>query len=148
LPARKWAETKAATTGPDGRFEVEVAGLWVLAASAEGFAPAGTSKWRPPEGDVALTLAHDTPVRGRLLDLRGKPVAGALVRVLNVLAPAGGDLQSAYSAYRASPEPMWEALPRQLAGGTAGLPAEVKTDADGRFELNGLGRGRVAELRF
>jgi RNA polymerase sigma factor (sigma-70 family) len=147
-PARKWVETKAASTGPDGRFEVEVAGLWVLAASAEGFAPACTSKWRPPEGEVMLTLAHDTPVRGRLLDLRGKPVAGALVRVLNVLAPAGGDLQSAYRAYRANPEPMWEALPRQLPGGTAGLPAEVKTDADGAFELNGLGRGRVAELHF
>jgi RNA polymerase sigma factor (sigma-70 family) len=146
LPARKWDETKVATTGPDGRFTVEVGGRCILAASAAGFAPDWTSD--QPADEVTLTLAHDTPVRGQLVGPGGKPVPGATVRVLTVMAPAGKDLQPAYNALQANPDYLWDALPRQIDGGKAGLPAQTTMDRDGRFELAGLGRSRVVELRF
>jgi RNA polymerase sigma factor (sigma-70 family) len=147
LPARRWVQTKVATTGADGRFAVEVRGLHFLAASADGFAADFTTV--EPGDDLTLALvANDIPIRGRLLDSRGKPVAQASVCVLNVLAPPNGNLQAAYSAFQMNPEWLWEALPRRLEGGRAGLPTETKTDGDGRFELKGLGGNRVVELRF
>jgi RNA polymerase sigma factor (sigma-70 family) len=144
--ARKWTEKKVATTGPDGRFEVEAPEGCLLAASAAGFAPACTT--HHPEDDLTLTLAHDIPIRGRLLDQRGKAVAAAKVRLRAVLAPLSGDLVPAYEAFRVNPNWLGDALPRMMEGGMAGLPAETRTDEDGWFELKGLGRDRVAELRI
>jgi RNA polymerase sigma factor (sigma-70 family) len=143
----KAAETKVATTGPDGRFEAPATDQCLFAAAAAGFAP----DWFTPgdgDGDPTLTLAPETPIRGRLIGLEGKPVRGAKVRVLAVTAPADGNLRGAYDAFRLNPEWTGEALPKRIGGGSAGTPAEATTDADGRFELTGLGRNRVVELRF
>src|SRR5439155_20057746 len=37
---------------------------------------------------------------------------------------------------------------RLMVPRAAGLPAEVKTDKDGRFEFRGIGRGRLAVLQI
>jgi RNA polymerase sigma factor (sigma-70 family) len=147
FPSLKMAETKVATTGPDGRFEVESSDEGLLVAAADGFAP-DCSLPEQQADELTFTLAKEIPVRGRLLDLQGKPVPKANVRVLAVRAPADGNLQGAYNAFRLNPEWTWQALPKQVPGGLAGIPAGTKTDDDGRFELKGLGQGRVVELRF
>jgi hypothetical protein len=63
-------------------------------------------------------------VRGRVLDLQGRPVAGARVWVEHVISEKGKD----YLAQKT-----W-----------AGLSPDVRTDAAGRFVLGGIGRGREA----
>jgi RNA polymerase sigma factor (sigma-70 family) len=147
FPSLKIAETKVATTGPDGRFEVESSEQSFLVAAADGFAPDCSQPEQQAE-ELTFTLARDIPVRGRLLDLQGKPVPKANVRVLAVKVPADGKLQAAYNAFRVNPECIENALPMSLPGGLTGIPAGTKTDDEGRFELKGLGQGRMVELRF
>ncbi len=140
-------ETKLTTTDADGRFEVEHRDSTTLLASAPGFAP----DWTGQEfqgGDLTLTLAEPATMRGRLINLEGKPVAGARVKVLAVKVPVRGNLKAVKAAFRLNPEWTWTAMPKQLGGRIPGSTLEAKTDADGRFELEGFGKNRVVELRF
>ena len=100
--------------------------------------------------DLTLRLARgDVPIHGRLLDPKGKPLAGARVRLRAIKLPREGgfdeDLKRfentngetwPFFAYRSMDEP--SVLP--------GIAIEATADADGRFRLAGLGRDRLAEL--
>jgi RNA polymerase sigma factor (sigma-70 family) len=141
-PGKIWA-----TSAAGGAFQFSVArgiedaawygNAWdqtyvVAAAEGHGFAWA---RVRPgASGDLTLRLVKDdVPLRGRVLDLQGKPVAGATVRIEEeLLVPAGGgaNLTSLHSAAFAT------------------LFPPVKTGADGRFQINGVGRDRAATLRI
>jgi RNA polymerase sigma factor (sigma-70 family) len=144
---------RVATTDGAGRFTFAAAlpeGARVggrLVALAQGFAP-DWADVEPGRGDLTLKLAPDLPVRGRLIDLEGRPVAGATVGVRSVSATPDGDLTGALNAFRLNPEWVGASLTKRLPPMSPLVPAAVKTDADGRFELRGIGRGRVVELRF
>jgi hypothetical protein len=73
---------------------------------------------------MSLRLAADVPVKGRVVDLQGAPVAGASVRLSHITV--GGN----YLTVNAWP----------------GLPTEVRTDKDGRFVFAGVGAGREVML--
>jgi len=99
----------------------------------------------------AVTLpAAGQPIRGRLVDIDGRPIAGALVRTryLNDRrdadnrgpAPPGEDKAGLWSR-RANmllnviePAPLRDVLPQAI------------TDADGRFSLADLGANRIVQL--
>jgi RNA polymerase sigma factor (sigma-70 family) len=139
-------ETTVATTGTDGRFEVEHRDGTSLIASAPGFAP----DWTGQEfagGDLTLTLAERASIHGRLVNLEGKPIPGARVKVIAVKAPVRGNLNAVVEAFRFNPEWTWQALPRTLGSPVPQSTAEAKTDGDGRFALEGFGANRVLELR-
>ncbi len=138
-----------ATTGEDGCFRAPVSAAALrtggkLVAVARGHGP----DWlwlgeKTAANEFTLRLVKDdVPVTGRVLDLEGRPVAGASVGVLFLqevnlkpwLAdPKQGDLAPTGKRY----------LPTDLDG-----PASVKTDKDGRFRLTGFGRDRVAHLQI
>jgi RNA polymerase sigma factor (sigma-70 family) len=135
-----------ATTGADGRFRFAVARADLrrdakVVATAEGYGPDWVALGpRKPDGEVTLRLVKDdVPVTGRVLNLEGRPVAGATVYVGRVEQV---DLTE------------WLAVrKREVLPGTGSIdgdaldgPAAVKTDKDGRFRLTGLGRDRVAHL--
>ncbi len=154
----------------DGEFQVPAARLDLVggqaratpvkpvgvAAAANGLgfgwtdAAALTAKAEP-----TVRLVEDLPIRGRLLDREGRPVASARVRVEEVRDYAGKDLKTvlraltargggsvAASTWRVRPE--WDsAVPGGYAAGRA-----TASGADGRFELTGLGRGRVVRLEI
>jgi RNA polymerase sigma factor (sigma-70 family) len=144
--AQKKDRIVKATTGADGRFRIEVSRADVdrgakLVATAKGHGPDWIEvRSRPPAGKLTLHLAKDdVPIAGRVLDLEGRPIAGATINVAWVdhidLGPwladrAKGNLSSVKSL------------------GMAGFegPAVVKTDKDGRFSISGFGRDRVAHL--
>jgi protocatechuate 3,4-dioxygenase beta subunit len=81
---------------------------------------------------LTLRLVQDAPVKGRILDADGRPVAGAKLTVTGVAAK-GHDGQPGARG--------WEGpLPEQ---------AEVlTTGTDGRFQLAGAGSDRVVKLRL
>jgi RNA polymerase sigma factor (sigma-70 family) len=140
-PDKIWA-----TSAADGVFQFSVArsiedAAWYgnawdqtyVVAAAEGHGLACAHVRPETAGDLTLRLVKDDePLRGRVLDLEGKPVVGATVRIddeLMVPADKGTDRTSLHSAAFAT------------------LFPPVKTGADGRFQINGIGRERAATLR-
>ncbi len=146
-----------ATSGPDGRFSLRVPPWrrnsaqrsrdamfpWVV-ASAPGFGPGWASAVREPgsSGEVTIRLVTDgPPIEGRIVDLEGRPVEGARVKVGQVWFAREG--------------PLTDWLARAKDGGVEGpwqglnsLPTSITatTEVDGRFRLAGIGRDRIAEL--
>jgi RNA polymerase sigma factor (sigma-70 family) len=100
-----------------------------VVAAAKGYGPAWAATLEGlDKGELTLRLVKDdVPVKGRVLDLEGRPVAGAAVRVVRVTVGK--------EVYRSLWQPSWE-----------GLTGDVTTDREGRFTLSGVGRGRSVLL--
>src|SRR5262245_41559636 len=154
---RKPAPQPAA--GPDGRFRfglgpppVSYANRYLM-ASADGLG----CDWAavavdPPPGELTLRLPPDVPIKGRVLDLEGRPVAGAAVRVAALETTRTDNLDEFLTAWRtetADPGRAFRLLEKRVfaAPALAQMP-EAKTDADGRFTVSGYGRDRAMTLRF
>jgi RNA polymerase sigma factor (sigma-70 family) len=143
------APQKLGVSAADGRFAVSIPrgrGRPNLVAAAAGFGVA-FAELDLPGAEVVLRTVKDRPVRGRVVDTQGKPVAGATVEVRHVAAygdtldPFLVDWQTRDSHYGLlgwarclSPE------------GPAPFPAAT-TDADGRFTMAGAGDERLVVLR-
>jgi RNA polymerase sigma factor (sigma-70 family) len=161
LPEKVWA-----TSAADGGFQFAVArsienaswygNAWdstyvVAAAEGHGF---GWAHVRPEtSGDLTLRLVKDdVPIQGRVIDLQGKPVAGVTVRIDNDLfVPAKGNLGDWLQALASNPrdpaslrEPDFTPL---SSAAFATLFPPVTSGPDGRFQINGIGRERIAALR-
>ena len=106
---------------PDGFGNIQVL------ASANGFGPA----WTDLAGiktDIELRLVpDDVPIEGRLLTLEGRPIAGVTVKTQQVEDTARS---------------------QTTFGAPSGFFQSATTDAEGRFRLRGIGRGRRAMLGF
>ena len=112
-----------------------------LVASAPGYGP-GWAEVADSSGvlkDVTVRLAaDDLPIEGRILDLEGRPVAGAEIVTSELYDPPGGDLTPWIEGMKANPTGPYE-------GGLQEVPFERRrtTGPDGRFRLDGVGRERV-----
>jgi hypothetical protein len=125
-------------------------------ALADGYPAGGSDSDEPDAGrEITVRLTRDdVPVMGRVVDLEGRPVVGATVRVGMISSPAGGDLTPWLSAVAARQPDLFENESRYLKrlrtpryDRLPGIPV-VTTGADGRFTIRGIGRERVANLRF
>ena len=154
LRAKADAEGAFRFTVPGSEFDATVEqGPWsnfIVLASADGLGPDWVELKKPAEGPIELRLVEDSvPIVGRILDLQGRPVAGAKVTrsVIKVEGPGGIDpylklirddpMQASNHNFARS---YWAGL------GLPGQPASVATDADGRFRLAGIGRDRLVDL--
>ncbi len=154
-----------ATTGADGRFRFTVEKShydraafepWKytpVVAVAAGFG-LGVSDSEEPDAnrDVTVRLAHDdVPIRGRLIDLQGRPVASARIRVERVATSAKGDLTPFLTAAKESKFRIYELRDRylsrdfQFTDSFHPIPT-VTADSDGRFVVRGIGREREVSL--
>ncbi len=96
-------------------------------------------------------MKDDVPIEGRILDLEGRPVARAKIQVRRLVAPNNMTMYEKWLAAMApgapSPRPEYPPWPfMELTSGTPALWPAVRTDADGRFRLTGIGRDRIATL--
>ena len=143
-------------TGPDGSFRLSPGdmkaardGSAQLVAMAEGYGPAFLE---PAGGDAApvLRLARDdVPIRGRVIDIQGRPVAGATIQVVGILRPNSGTLDEWLDALKREQGrlPGQSRMLRYWSGDD--IPAlfpTVVADREGRFTLKGVGRERIAAL--
>jgi RNA polymerase sigma factor (sigma-70 family) len=147
-----------ARSGADGRWEFRVARRHLhsplhadvmLAAWAAGYGPAWL--W-PADGetfaDVPLRLVKDVPVEGRLLDLQGRPVAGAAVK-LGPVHPLDEWLALVGAAARRDTQMYNELLHRRHLLGDPNayfFPHSATTDKDGRFRVAGIGADRAVHV--
>jgi RNA polymerase sigma factor (sigma-70 family) len=156
-----WSEAGAkarrnvrATSDADGRFQFGVSRpefvRWTtLVAVAPGYGPAIAAAEKVPQAEQTLKLVEDVPIAGRVIDLEGRPIKGAVVKVQAVQAAPEGNLTAALKAWRAGADRGTDALSLYLGRpGWAGIPEDVTTDADGRFRITGVGRERLAVLRL
>lgn len=152
------------TSGQDGRFrfelsQKELASLGstirpvVLGALAPGSGPAWVElKLRPgQEQTQTLTLTRDdVPLTGRVLDRGGQPIAGASVTVFGLYAIPGNDVPAWLRALREAQGQarlasfLDRTLQEVFRVGTS-IPT-VRTQSDGRFQVKGIGRDRLASL--
>ena len=133
------------TADRDGRFEIPVRRTnresTTVMARAPGFGVGVHQDGRP----IRLP-AGDLPITGRLIDLEGRPVAGASVRLLRLRAILD-ESDRREAASRPGPYQFPRDKSRPLAGEPF-LPGGVVTDAAGRFRIEGLGLDTLATLRI
>jgi RNA polymerase sigma factor (sigma-70 family) len=151
-----------ASSGPDGRFVMRVPrpgrsqlmtdhSLPWLIAAAPGFGMgwARGALQNGASGEATIRLVEEgPPIEGRIVDLEGRPVARARIRLdgfYYVRSARGayaeaGDLSAWFARAK-------DADARVLYSGLGFVAARfvaVNTDADGRFRLTGIGRERIA----
>jgi RNA polymerase sigma factor (sigma-70 family) len=162
--SRRFPEKAWGATAADGRFEFAVAHAllddpWYennrdatyVVAAADGYGCAFAKLPPGTAGDVTLRLVKDdVPIHGRVLNLEGKPVAGATVRIDDlVYFPNSGDLTpwlEALKAGKANPE--LTRLTGLWSPAYGALVPPVTTGADGKFTIRGVGVERVVCLRI
>jgi RNA polymerase sigma factor (sigma-70 family) len=153
-----------AMTAEDGRFALRFAPSVLvyretkvhrrnirIVATAKGYGP----DWLDiPLADLdkeaTLRLVKDdVPIQGRILNLEGKPLADIQVSVQAIEAFPKGDLGRALRAVRAGALGYdFFTEVRRLKHQTAEASWTVKTDADGQFRLDSIGRDRIATLHL
>jgi RNA polymerase sigma factor (sigma-70 family) len=151
------------TSGADGGFRLVVkeptatgadTPYWSvqLLATAQGFGFAlqSQSALQSASG-ITLRLARDdVPIRGRVVDLQGKPIAGVAIEVESVGIPRATDLTPWLGALAANPRdamPIEHQFLEELYLRSIGsLFPRQTTDAEGRFAIRGVGRERLAHL--
>jgi hypothetical protein len=144
----------------EGKFQfavprADVDGGGVVLASAAGQGPGWTTLAKAARKEVVLRLVKDDqPIEGRLLNLEGQPVAGALVKIQDVERREGDEALDGWMA-------AWERWRKEQRSrgnppdaGFRSVPAAafreatVRSDKDGRFRLTGFGRERIVHLEI
>jgi protocatechuate 3,4-dioxygenase beta subunit len=142
-------------TDRDGRFRFALAataesGTRYLFATANGLGLDWVAL-RPAEAaqDLTLRLPTDMPIRGKVVDLEGKPVAGANVRLVELSTSASGSLDVFVKQWASAKEKAVDSPTFRLLTEKVVWPHEVlhhlaatTTGPDGTFRLTGIGRDR------
>ncbi len=155
-PPWKFKTSLLGTTGGDGSFQVDAkpeeskSGIRSLVLTADGFGPAFLiPKGKDTDKTTPLSLVRDdVPIRGRVLDIRGRPVAGAQIQVVGVLWHPSGKLDEWLAELRDKKEalPVEYTTLRSWSNDAAPFFPPIVADQEGRFTVKGVGRERIASL--
>jgi RNA polymerase sigma factor (sigma-70 family) len=155
-----------ATTDGDGAFAFTENGAgrrqyWTadaqVVATADGFGLAWARAHDAKDKPLELKLAKNVPISSRILTLEGKPVPGAKVRVVEVASPTQSDLSAWLADLKSKQRPLHtiqtshfhhEGRLVEAGGPLPGQPKGTVTDAEGRFQIAGIGRERLVELKI
>ena len=143
-------------TGPDGSFHLspddakaalERQAQFVI--MAEGCGPAFVDS-SVGDGMKKIQLVRDdVPIRGRLIDIQGRPVAEAIVQVVGIYRHPSGKLDEwlkALETKKAAYPVEYRTMRSWTADDVPSLFPTVMTDREGRFTLRGIGRERIASM--
>jgi RNA polymerase sigma factor (sigma-70 family) len=138
----------------DGRFRLELPRSEIptgrdvsLVAASDGFGLAWIElSNKDVSGELTMRLVKDVPIRGRLLTTEGKPVAGATVTVVGVMAFER--LDDFLRVFQKESKHIDEGTgARRLDFPLNDVLHVHPTDKDGRFEMKGIGVERLVGLR-
>jgi protocatechuate 3,4-dioxygenase beta subunit len=143
-------------SGPDGSFRLAAQDVQAakehmseIVAMADGSGPAFVDQ-SVGKGMQELRLAgDDVPIRGRVLDINGRGVAGASIQLVGVGWHPSGKLDewlAALDAEKVAYPVTYRLLKSWTTADLTSLYPPVMADSEGRFTLKGVGRERVASL--
>jgi RNA polymerase sigma factor (sigma-70 family) len=116
-------------------------------ASAPGYGLAWLSE---PRENVLFELVPDLPIKGRVIDLQGKPVGGAKVSLHNIHVGTTAAFKEFVKNWKKSKNDQDHAaskLDRAIFNrGGLGQAIHTTTATDGTFTMNGCGKDRVVTL--
>ena len=99
--------------------------------------------------DLTIRLTDDDrPIIGRIVDLQGKPIAGATVRLMQIYAAKGENLEPWLEACMKKKGLTFQLENEYFPRSTIAVPLEVRTDADGVFKLTGIGSNRLIRVQL
>jgi beta-lactamase regulating signal transducer with metallopeptidase domain/protocatechuate 3,4-dioxygenase beta subunit len=142
------------TTSADGAFRRPRRAEWdgkrmsQVVLTAEGFGPALVDPAAKDDEESFMLARDDVPIQGRVLDVDGRPVAGAKATLVGVLWHPSGKLDQWIDALKEG----HAALNAQFGlrgwvnNDVPTLIPPVVADAAGRFTIRGVGRERIASL--
>jgi protocatechuate 3,4-dioxygenase beta subunit len=118
-----------------------------IAAEAPGYGPAWVGAGSLLKGgEATLRLVRDdVPIRGRVVDPQGRPIAGVTVYAREILELAERARDTSLAAGEVD---HGQVVARYEGPAWMGRQGRWTTDADGRFEVSGAGRDRVVCLEF
>jgi RNA polymerase sigma factor (sigma-70 family) len=157
LPGAVWGNSEKGTiaelkSDKDGRFRFSIDPSQLirgrsLVATADGYGPDGIDAEKLAKGEITLRLARDLPIAGRVLDLEGRSVKDVSVSVRYIEIPAENDLTPVLKSIHRDGNRIFHHPMRYVSVGShSGIIAPVKTDAQGRFRITGVGAERVVEV--
>lgn len=151
-PATRIGSRAIATMLAAGLGGTLLAGLIGLGGERAAVAQAPPEEQQAPVAEAGRPDQAPTKtatIRGRILDLEGRPIAGVAVKTGSFYVPKSGSLATWLEATRQG-QPPWVAGQdlnwNQEAPATAAHQAT--TDANGQFQLEGFDAERVVELEL
>ena len=93
-----------------------------------------------------VTEAKDVPITGRIVDLEGRPVVGATVRIMSYAIPRTGDLTLWLDAVRNDQPPTIARQHLDFAEVPATAPLKATTDQQGRFRFARFGSEQAVHM--
>src|SRR5262249_20455033 len=105
---------------------------------------------KPPEAPKPpASKADPVTVKGRVIDLQGKPVRGAVITVESVGTGPDGTLDGFFEGWRRFPDQALHAIAEKPSpAGAPVRPQPLKIDAEGRFEVPDVPGDHLLALRF
>jgi RNA polymerase sigma factor (sigma-70 family) len=160
MPNALWGDAEKGSvveqkSDKDGRFHFSIDPLKLvrgrsLIATADGYGPDGIDvrdTEKLGQSEITLRLARDLPIAGRVLDLEGRPIKDVSVSVRYIEIPVEHDLTPVLKSIHRDGNRVFHHPMRYVSVGShSGIVAPVKTDAQGRFRITGVGAERVVEL--
>ncbi len=119
-----------------------------ILATADGLGLDWVELRKPPDEDLTFKLVDDSvPISGRILDLQGRPIAGAKITRGRIKAEGSEGIDPYLKLLHDDPmQASNHRFAKDYGSRLPGQPASVTTDADGRFRLSGIGRDRIVEI--
>jgi hypothetical protein len=120
-----------------------------LLAHAPGFGPAYCRQASKTAENKLTLVRDDKAIDGRVVDLEGRPAANVTVRVSEIFADAAENLDAVIEVSRDPSKSLkpYDELKRIPLARFAVDNCAV-SDKAGRFRLTGIGRERIARVRF
>ncbi len=150
-------------TKADGSFRIELPSADVdptiplgngtempLVAIAPGFGMAWANMPRKSSSaQLTIRLVKDQPIQGRIITTEGKPVGGVQLGVIGVSNTSEREIEQILARWKIG-DTDWQfppgGKPRIFAMPLVKVLPTATTGADGKFQLTGIGAGRMAML--